>query len=120
NANEKTDSYDRNGRHQQFAFDAAARETTEKWIDGSGNTVRTVTFTYDNANEVTQITDPDSTLVYTFDNDGRVKTVDTNGTPGLPRVLLTYTFDAAGNKTNIALGQCAEDPVKNRPVLNGE
>jgi RHS repeat-associated protein len=101
NANRKTDSYDRDGRHTQFAFDNANRETTETWLDGNGGTIRTVTYSYDNANEVTQITDPNSTLAYTYDNDGRVKTVDTNGTAGLPRVLLTYTYDAAGNKTNI-------------------
>jgi RHS repeat-associated protein len=101
NANERTDVYDRNGRHRAFAFDAAGRETTEKWLDAGGNTTRTITYSYDNANETTQITDPSSTLAYSFDNDGRVQTVDTNGTSGLARVLLTYAYDAAGNRTSV-------------------
>jgi RHS repeat-associated protein len=101
NANRETDIYNRNGRHRQFTFDNANRKTLEQWLDSSGNVIRAITISYDNANEVTNITDPSSTLAYTYDNDGRVQTVDNNGTPGVPRVLLTYTYDAAGNRTNI-------------------
>src|SRR5262249_49496148 len=58
--------------------------------------------TYDLASNLLSLTDNFSTLTYTYDNRDRVKTVDNNGTPGAPRVVLTYSYDAVGNVLSVA------------------
>jgi RHS repeat-associated protein len=57
---------------------------------------------YNADGQVTSVSDPNSALAYTYDGQGRVKTVDNAGTPGAPDVVLTYTYDAAGNVVSLA------------------
>jgi YD repeat-containing protein len=59
--------------------------TTETWVSGS----YTATYMYDAANELTSVTDPFSFYAYTYDGAGRLQSVDNNGTPGVPHLVLT-------------------------------
>ncbi len=88
-----TGATDRNGKRRTFGYDNAGRRTTEKWLDSGGNTIRTLTWTYDAAGQLTLEQDPDSKYAITYDTLGRVTNVDTLGTPGLPRVILTIAYD---------------------------
>ena len=47
---------------------------------------RTITYGYDNDNELTSVSDPDANLTFTYDNDGRLHTAVTSGSgQGSPR-----------------------------------
>lgn len=68
----------------------------------SGTEVREITYTYDKASQLTDASDPDSTYEYTYDNLGRMLTVDNDGTSGVPDVVLTSAYDANGNRTSLS------------------
>ena len=98
----RTTTTDRLGRIRQFAYDADDRLVTEAWKPvGGGATIRTVTWTYDDAGRLTGVKDPDSQYAYAYDNADRLTGVDNAGSPGMPSVALTYTYDPAGNRTAV-------------------
>jgi RHS repeat-associated protein len=99
-ANQLTSATDRNGRQRTFGYDDAMRPTSETWVGGS----YTATYHYDGAGQVTWVQDPSSQYFYSYDNAGRLKQVDNNGTTGVPRVLLTYNYDGYGNRTSLSDG----------------
>jgi len=68
----------------------------------NGTLVRTLAYTYDAAGQLTAASDPDSSYAVTYDNLGRVVTVDNNGTSGVPRVILTSAYDAAGTRSSLS------------------
>ncbi len=130
NADRLTEIKDRLARRRQFVYDDGDRLTTEKWVDSGGATVRTVTYTYNNASQLDLVSDPDSTYDYGYDTSGRLQTIDNYGTPGVPNLVLTfgytgedrtsvtdslglttnYTFDTGGRLTSINIG-FIDDPV---------
>src|SRR5919197_688789 len=83
-ANELRGIIDRDHRERAFTYDADGRLTTERWLDPVGNGIRTFTYTYDGANELTQVTGPDSTYAMTYDADGRMVSLSNSGTPNMP------------------------------------
>ena len=98
---------DRNGRRIDLEYAPTGHLTKEKWSDG-----RIIAFERNSANQLTSIIDPDSTLRMTYDSLGRVRTVDTAGTKGMPTtkwrtsegvteetqgITLTYSYDEASN-----------------------
>ncbi len=89
---------DRDGRQTTYAYDDLGRLVTQTWVGGSD----VFRYTYDLADQLLSVTDTASALAYTYDNRGRVVTVDNNGTPDVPRVVLTYAYDAAGNTLSVA------------------
>jgi YD repeat-containing protein len=68
----------------------------------NGTLTRTLSFNYDAADQLASASDPDSSYAYSYDNLGRVLSVDNNGTAGVPRVILTSQYDASGNRTSLA------------------
>ena len=68
----------------------------------TGTLVRTLSYTYDAASQLTAASDPDSSYAISYDNLGRVLTVDNNGTSGVPRVILTSAYDVVGNRTSLS------------------
>jgi len=92
---------DRNNRSREFSHDPLFRRTEEKWMEGA-TTVRTVTFTYNDAGELLSASDPDSTSAHTYDNLGRVTVVNNSGTPGVPNVVLTAGHDALSHRTSLS------------------
>ena len=83
-------------------YDALDRETQEKWYDASGNLVNTINYHYDADGELTSVADDDSAYSYTYDANGNTISIDNAGTPGVPRVILTYAYDPAGNVTSVS------------------
>jgi YD repeat-containing protein len=90
---------DRNGRQRDFTYNDLGLMTSEVWLDEFDDPIRTITWTYDNAGRLIEISDPDSTYAFTYDVAGRVTSVDNDGTPNVPRVVLQFTYDWADNRT---------------------
>ncbi len=68
----------------------------------AGSVVRTLSFTYDAASQLTATSDPDSSYAIAYDNLGRVTSLDNNDTSGVPRVVLSSVYDVASNRTNLS------------------
>ncbi len=90
---------DRNGRRVEYGYNELDLRVTEDWIE-DGQIVNTVVTSYDAAGNETRLVDAHSAFAFTYDSRNRVATVDNDGTPGAPHVVLTYTRDAAGNRTS--------------------
>src|SRR5262249_53970214 len=80
-----------------YTYDGFGRQVSEAWQ----GTPEVITTAYNTDGQVTSITDPSSAIAYTYDGQGRVKTVDNAGTPGAPHVVLTYAYDPAGNVVSL-------------------
>jgi RHS repeat-associated protein len=97
---------DRRGWVRQFDYDLADRLTSEQWVRPNGaqlQTVRTLDYTYDDANQLKLASDPSSSrLALAYDNAGRTTTVDNASTPNVPNVVLTSSYDVAGRRTRLA------------------
>jgi YD repeat-containing protein len=93
----QTQVKDRNDRIRKFVYDKLDRNTSETWIDGNNNPLRTFNYTYDAVGELTSVTDPSATYSYTYDAGGRNIKVDNTGTPGVPNVKFDYSYDAVNN-----------------------
>ena len=63
---------DRNGREREFTYDDAGRLTAEDWLNASDVSIRTISYSYNDDNQLTGVTDPDATYAFTYDDDGRV------------------------------------------------
>jgi RHS repeat-associated protein len=87
---------DRMGRRIDFQYDSANQLTREAWDTG-----RFTTYTYDAAGSLLSATDPESSLTMTYDNLGRLFSVDNLGSPHAPRVAITYSYDANGNTIQV-------------------
>ncbi len=94
---------DRDGRVRSFTFDSVGRPTGETWqATAGGATTYTESVSYDAAGQLLGVSDPFSAYSYTYDARGRVRTEDNAGTPGVPHVVLTDGYDAAGNLTSVS------------------
>ncbi len=67
-------------------------------IDYEDNTPD-VAFTYNNNSEVTSMTDVNGLTAYTYDNGGRVTSINRPGTEG----DISYTYDNSGNRLTMAI-----------------
>src|SRR5207247_1228146 len=98
-----TAKIDREDRETDYAYDADNRPTTETWVNpGGGTPLDVFTTTCDAAGRVTGVSDANSSYAYTYDDANRLETVDNSGTPDVPNVVLTYGYDAAGNRTSLS------------------
>ena len=88
---------DRKGRVREFTYDGLNRQIEENWLNEAGNSIRTIASEYDAASQLVATSDPDSSYTFTYDDLGRLLTVDNEGTPEVPNVVLTYTYDEEGN-----------------------
>ena len=101
---QKTDA---DGRVTLFAYDALNRETGEQWYDSSDNLSNVIAYTYDLDGELYTAGDDSSSYTYGYNSLGQQISVDnngsqTNGTPGVPDVVLGSAYDAAGNRTSLS------------------
>jgi YD repeat-containing protein len=91
---------DRLGRKTVWDYDNLYRNTAEKWYDGS-TLVRTLSFTYDAASQLTAASDPAASYTFTLDNLGRV-TTESQSLSGLtPELQYVSQFDAASRRTQL-------------------
>ncbi len=86
---------DRLGKRRDFGYDAVDRRTSEVWFT-SGTAVQTQTWNYDAAHQLLSTSDPDGTYTYTYDDAGRVSTVQQSFS-----LTLTFQYDAVGNRTRV-------------------
>ena len=97
-----TEKTDRDGRVTDYTYDNLYRTTSEVWKDSGGTTVNTIDYTYDAANQLLTAGDSYSDYTYSYDMLGRVTSVDNSGTPDVPDVVLTSTYDDLGRRTQLA------------------
>jgi RHS repeat-associated protein len=97
NVGNLTQTVDRNGRSILYSYDTLNRQTAERWLDGSGATVKTFSSVYDTVGHLLTSTNPDSTYTYTYDAVDRTTSIDNTGTVGVPAVKFNYSYDAVGN-----------------------
>jgi len=94
---------DADGRTTNYTYNQLNQVTAENWIGSDGTTViRTITYTYNDKNQLQSVSDPDSSYAYTYNAAGQVTSVDNNGTPNMPDVTLTQTYDGVGNLASLA------------------
>jgi YD repeat-containing protein len=67
-----------------------------------GALIHTISYEFDQASRLTAVEDQHSAYTYSYDNLGRLLTVDNGGTPGVPQVVLNSTYDASGNRTSLS------------------
>jgi RHS repeat-associated protein len=96
NAGLVTSIEDADGRVRNFTYNNDQQLTAENWM--SGNTVvASMAYSYDLAGQLTAASDPNSAYAFGYNGDGNVTSTDNNGTPNVPHVVLTNTFDALGD-----------------------
>jgi RHS repeat-associated protein len=91
---------DRNSRVTEYAYDALDRRASERWLTG-GIQVRELVFSYDAEGNLLTASDPDSAYTFAYDVLDRVSTVSNFGTPGVPTIVITSGYDAAGRRTSV-------------------
>jgi RHS repeat-associated protein len=96
-----TRQVDRRGKVIDYGYDGLDRLTTETWHDTIGGAaVKTLGFSYNSIDQLLTASDGGvNKLVRTYDKLGRLKTDEQTDARG----LLTYSYDAASNKTLTAL-----------------
>lgn len=91
---------DRNGRRREFEYDDSGRLLTETWFSADTNeSVETIQFSYDAVGNMLTASNANSRYRHTYDELNRLTSVDNNplGDRDVPRVILTYGYDAQGN-----------------------
>jgi YD repeat-containing protein len=101
-ASNRTQVTDRNGIIRTFTYDNLNRQTAENWLNNTGGAIRTTSFVYDAADQLVRVSDPDSSYDFSYDLLGRRVGVDNIGTPGVPRVVLGYSYDLQGNVIGVS------------------
>jgi len=94
------ETLDAKGQVITFDYDAVNQLITKILLPGAPDEAVT-TFTYDDVNNLTSVTDPDSALGLTYDLVSRLITSSTQGSPVQPDTLLNYTYDANGNRLSM-------------------
>jgi len=93
---------DRDGRVRTYTYDAVNRPVTESWQQEAGTPViDTFHYTYDSVGRVIAASDAFSSYTMTYDALGDLATIDNDGTPGVPHVVLTYERNAFGDVTSV-------------------
>jgi RHS repeat-associated protein len=103
---------DRNGRVIQYTFDNLGRQTAELWKDGQ-TTIRTISFEYDAASQLTSVSDADADYTYIYDDLGRTTAIVVTIAGLTPSVGIEQAFDAAGNRTQAAFAFGTTDDMVN-------
>jgi RHS repeat-associated protein len=100
-ADQRTEKIDRDGRLTKYDYDRPGNVITETWVGPGGAAANVLHFTNDLAGNRLSASDSFSSLAFTYDGRDRLQTADNNGTPGVPRVLLIYAYDPAGNLLSV-------------------
>lgn len=95
-----TSLLDRNSRRRVFEYDAIDRRTGERWLNPFGGEIEAFTYVFDAAGQLAAATDARSSYRHVYDSAGRLTSVTNAGTPEVPEVAFTYTYDATGALLN--------------------
>src|SRR6185437_1038125 len=96
-----TQETDRDGRVRDFTYDHLNRQTAENWMSGA-TVLYAISYAYNADGQITSAGDPDSAYAYGYDGEGRTASLDNNGTPNVPHVVLSSQYDANSNRTSLA------------------
>lgn len=100
-ANNLTQETDRDGRVRDFTVNHLNETTAEQWMQGT-SVVNTISTAYNADGEVTSAGDSYSSYTLAYDGEGSLASVDNNGTPGVPHVVLTSQWDGQGDRTSLS------------------
>lgn len=89
----------RDGRIIQSTFDPLRRMTAEKWYDGA-SLVKTLSFTYDAASQMTQASDSTTHVSWLYDSLGRATTENQVLSTNISATLAS-AYDALGRRTQL-------------------
>ncbi len=99
---------DRDGRVIQYDYDHRNRETAERWLNGFGQTIRTIAYVPNAAGELTSVTDHDASNTplsadysYTYDKMGRTTGLSQTIVGLTPTVTFGQQFDANSNRKQL-------------------
>ena len=94
-AGQVTRVVDRNSRKRDFSYNDLGLVTSEVWVDGFGNAVKTIAHGYDDAGRETSISDGVTGYNYQYDLADRVTYTDNAGSVDMPQVhfISYYDFD---------------------------
>src|SRR5262249_1391439 len=89
---------DRKRQEMDYRYDSLNCLISKTWA--GANPPYSVTYTYDLASRLTQVTDPTGTYTFTSDNTGRFTATTVQYTPPLPTrsYTINYVYDAADNR----------------------
>jgi RHS repeat-associated protein len=104
-ANDLVSRTDQDGRKITYQYEDMGQSSgcacklvaTETWTAADGTIDNVIHYDYYLDGKQKTITDNFSALAFTYDNRGRLKTVDNAGTTNTPNAVLAYNYDAAGN-----------------------
>ena len=111
---------DRNSRRLTFAYNALNQRVRETWLNGV-STVNVIDYGHDAAGNQRYVADHFSSLLFSYDVVNNLLTADNTGTPGVPSVELTYSYDSMGNRISVedSLGVRADSAYDSRNRLVG-
>jgi RHS repeat-associated protein len=89
---------DATGRQIDYTYDDLGHMVQETWVGGND----AIHYTFDAANQLTAMTDNNSSVTYTYDALGRIATATTSGAQGSPTVTITYQYSADGEITLVS------------------
>jgi RHS repeat-associated protein len=92
---------DRNGLVTTYEYDSLNRRTAENWTDYSG-ILRMFTYEYDEAGNLKEVSDPDATYEYEYDNLNRQIGVTQTFASFPDPIHFDYVYDAASRMTSSA------------------
>ena len=109
---------DRNNRRRTFAYNALNQRVRETWFDGV-STVNVIDYGHDAVGNQRYVADHFSSLLFSYDAVNNLLTADNAGTPGVPAVELTYSYDPVGNRILVedSLGVRADSTYDSRNRL---
>ena len=85
-------------RKRDFSYNDLGLVTSEVWVDGFGNAVKTIVHGYDDAGRETSISDGVTGYNYQYDLADRVTYTDNAGSVDMPQVQLRSYYDYEGNR----------------------
>ncbi|MCI0359337.1 MAG: hypothetical protein L0211_12735 [Planctomycetaceae bacterium] len=95
-----TKRIDRLGRILQFEYDTLNHLTAEKWYDGT-TLVRTLSFSYDAADQLLSVTDPAAVFSYGYDGLGRLTNEGQTITGLTPQLNFASQYSANSQRTQL-------------------
>ncbi len=92
---------DAKGQRIEFVYDDAEELVRKVLKASTGSVTDTVTYGYDLLGNLATVSDSDSGLVFTYDPLGRLSSASTTEGPAQPTTIVIYTYDKAGNRTQM-------------------
>jgi RHS repeat-associated protein len=111
-----------NGDVIKYTYDEDDQLIKVDWMDGE-SIVASFTYTFDENEEMTSATEVEdsvtiSSYTYSYDTSGRLEQVDIAATDYMPEIVLTYHYDAAGNRQTLSATVDGTDDFLNTYTYN--